>query len=176
MRTVKRLFFITLLLLVAYVTLSAGFLSGSEICTTCGTESRAISLYGVTFRRAIEPTPLSELLAKYRMITPHSHQWLFEAGSGMPPFGPFCALGTGRHIGSAARQRDNTRFLEALISRAGPAAAQPYIQNLLFRSTCQKWEFALIETEFSSIDPGDPQSFAAWWTARHAEFDTAIAP
>ena len=91
-----------------------------SVCSQCATiqntKDLQLPLIGVTYSTShtIKTTPLSELLAKNKLIKEHQHQWIFASGSGN---GVVCAIGSGRYLNQHAHSPMILSFLSHWLQR-----------------------------------------------------------
>lgn len=75
----------------------------------------------------ITRTPLTEALAKQRLIPEHEHEWLFGHGGGN---GIKCAIGPGRHIRRTAESTNVAAFVGAIVKYTDTNSVSKWLGRL----------------------------------------------
>ena len=151
-----------------------GVLQGTEVCTQCGAQREILRLYNLTLTSNVQPTTLSETFARHHHLVGHRHAWLFAAGRGLPPFGPMCAIGQGRHLWTNINNPLVTRFFDQLITWTDPPTVDHYRNLALDPKTAMRFSSAIQTCDFLEAGFPDRRSFESWWTSHRPELDSSL--
>ncbi len=147
-----------------------GCFSGTSICSICGaTQSETqwqVPFAELTYWRtkSVSNTCLSTLANNSGLCPPHTHRWIFAHGGGN---GITCAIGQGRHIGTAALNPQWAEILSAVATYRDKETASKWLKISLDPKRSMSFVGLLLHLPEGGFH--DRETFETWWKSNVTE-------